>query len=73
VDLAGRGPAVTASVCWQAFCIAGDCDGVHHVDATGYGWAQQRGETYCVQHDAYDRCGHNGPVFTDYERHERDV
>jgi hypothetical protein len=58
---------VTAAACWQAFCILTDCDGVDHVDATGYSWDQERGTAYCPEHRTYDRCA-GGPVFTDYER-----
>ena len=32
--------------CWNGFCIAGDCDGVGHVDATGDTWEQRRGFSY---------------------------
>jgi hypothetical protein len=28
--------------CWSGFCIASVCDGVHHVDATGYTWTEPR-------------------------------
>lgn len=28
--------------CWTDFCIAGDCDGVNHVDATGYTWSETK-------------------------------
>lgn len=32
--------------CWSDFCIATVCDGAEHVDATGYTWRQERGQTY---------------------------
>jgi hypothetical protein len=28
--------------CWSDFCIASFCDGIHHVDATGYAWTETR-------------------------------
>lgn len=40
-------------VCWNGFCIAGDCDGVNHVDATGDAWAQERGTEYCPAVNRY--------------------
>ena len=42
--------------CWNLFCIAGDCDGVSHVDVTGHSWRQERGTEYCLVHDRYDAC-----------------
>jgi hypothetical protein len=33
--------------CWNGFCIASFCDGVNHVDVTGYDWVEphpKRGE-----------------------------
>jgi hypothetical protein len=42
--------------CWSGFCIAGDCDGLHHVDVTGYTWTERQGDQYCVRHDRYDNC-----------------
>ena len=60
--------------CWNAFCIATDCDGEHHVDTTGYTWTQARGTAYCPAcrgygHPAGD-CpkGYDSPVTTIYER-----
>lgn len=35
-----------SSSCWSGFCIASDCDGVNHVDATGYTWSEERRGTY---------------------------
>jgi hypothetical protein len=32
--------ATNTNGCWSGFCIAGDCDGINHVDATGYTWAE---------------------------------
>jgi hypothetical protein len=31
-----------AGPCWSGFCIASFCDGIHHVDATGYAWTEAR-------------------------------
>lgn len=42
--------------CWNTLCIAGDCDGINHVDATGVSWSQDRDEEYCRIHAAYDTC-----------------
>lgn len=28
--------------CWNGWCIAGDCNGVDHVDVTGYTWSEAR-------------------------------
>jgi hypothetical protein len=30
--------------CWHGLCIAGDCDGVHHVDATAYTWTEEQSD-----------------------------
>jgi hypothetical protein len=35
------------SACWNGFCIAGDCDGEHHIDPTGYSWSELDGQVYC--------------------------
>jgi hypothetical protein len=40
--------------CWNGFCIAGDCDGVAHVDATGDTWEQRRGFSYNPATGIYD-------------------
>ena len=40
--------------CWNGFCIAGDCDGVSHVDATGETWKQRRGFAYNPATGIYD-------------------
>ncbi|MFI5614733.1 hypothetical protein [Amycolatopsis sp. NPDC051903] len=37
--------AAPLSDCWNGFCVAGGCDGVRHVDATGYTWDEPRGST----------------------------
>jgi hypothetical protein len=49
-------PATGAQTCWNDLCIATDCDGINHVDATGDTWTQRckaadsRGETrYAVR------------------------
>jgi hypothetical protein len=42
--------------CWNGLCIAGDCDGEHHVDATGHTWEERQGQVYCIEHDRYDDC-----------------
>jgi hypothetical protein len=34
----------TEGPCWNRFCIASFCDGVNHVDATGYDWVERRPE-----------------------------
>lgn len=59
--------------CWNAFCIAGECDGTHHYDVTGYSWTQPRDTIYCAAcHDyhAPGDCpeGYVSPVVTIYER-----
>lgn len=55
--------------CWQDFCTATDCDGLHHIDTTGYSWTQRRGTRYCAPCGGYvDRgCGHDELVTTLYE------
>lgn len=48
-------------MCWNDLCIASDCDGNNHVDATGSTWRQKRGEAYCPACDDYvtaDTCIH---------------
>ncbi len=77
VQLSGRADkhkAARPGECWNGFCIATDCNGINHVDATGQCWAQERGNVYCpacqnYRHPAGD-CprGYDSPVFTDYER-----
>lgn len=42
--------------CWNGLCILSECDGLHHVDSTGYTWRERQGDTYCVEHDLYDDC-----------------
>jgi hypothetical protein len=59
--------------CWNAFCIAGDCDGAHHVDTTGYTWDQARSTAYCPACGGFHApgdCprGYDSPVVTLYER-----
>jgi hypothetical protein len=57
--------------CWNAFCIATDCDGVSHVDVTGYSWKQERGTEYDPAVGEYVRpedMQQPSPVFTMYER-----
>jgi len=57
--------------CWNAFCIATDCDGLHHVDTTGRTWTQARGTAYCAGCNDYvapGTCDHDSPVVTIYER-----
>jgi hypothetical protein len=34
------------SPCWSGLCIAGDCDGINHVDATGATWTERHGDQY---------------------------
>jgi hypothetical protein len=79
----GRCPsAQVPAPCWNDFCIATDCDGRHHVDATGRTWDQARGTVYCpavngrgqvhgYAHGAGE-CpeGYESPVTTIYERHQ---
>jgi hypothetical protein len=57
--------------CWNAFCVAADCDRVRHTDAVGYSWDQARGTAYCPGCGAYvNSCDHGDTgVFTDYERY----
>lgn len=38
-------------ICWNGFCVSTQCDGVNHVDGTGYTWAQVQGDVYCPVHD----------------------
>jgi hypothetical protein len=45
--------------CWNLFCIAGDCDGVAHVDATGDTWEQRRGFAYNPATGIYDFSEHD--------------
>lgn len=60
--------------CWNGFCIASDCDGIHHVDATGDTWSQGQSRVRCdecARHQPRARCrmtavDHNG--VTDYVR-----
>lgn len=55
--------------CWNAFCIAGDCNGTDHVDVTGDTWSQRRGTAYNPRTRKYDEEGNTvGPVYTIYER-----
>ncbi len=64
----------TTARCWNAFCIAGDCDGVNHVDVTGYTWSQPRGTIYCAACQRYHEagaCDHDSTVVTIYERREQ--
>jgi len=36
--------------CWSTFCIASFCDRLHHVDATGYAWEEERrGDWDCAE------------------------
>lgn len=52
---------------WNAFCIATDCDGEHHIDTTGATWTQQRGTVYCPGCNGYvDDCIHETVVTTFY-------
>jgi hypothetical protein len=54
--------------CWNDFCIADDCDGLHHVDATGRSWTQARGTRYCPTCGGYSGCRHGSAVITLYDR-----
>lgn len=57
--------------CWNAFCIATDCNGVHHVDTTGSAWKQERGTEYDPATGDYVRpenMSQPSPVITLYER-----
>lgn len=36
-------PQPVAGPCWSAYCIASFCDGINHVDATGYVWTESHG------------------------------
>lgn len=33
-------------MCWHTRCIAGDCDGTHHLDYTGATWTEERPVPY---------------------------
>lgn len=37
---------MSTTVCWNGFCIAGDCDGTNHVDATGDTWEEAKGSEW---------------------------
>ncbi len=54
--------------CWNAFCVAVDCDGTEHYDCTGDAWSQRRGYYYNPATGGYDAQGPVGSVFTVYER-----
>lgn len=54
--------------CWNAFCIAGDCDGLRHVDVTGHSWTQAEGTRYCPEYRGFTDCGHGSAVITIYDR-----
>jgi hypothetical protein len=56
------------TTCWNAFCIAGDCNEVDHYDYTGRSWSQRRGYSYNPETGNYDAEEQTGPVFTMYER-----
>ncbi len=62
-------------LCWNAFCIAGDCDGLHHVDVTGETWTQAEGTAYCPgcrdYVDAAGGCEHFRAVTIIYDREGR--
>lgn len=69
--MADTHPAATGPrECWNAWCIAGDCDGVNHYDATGHSWTQQRGYAYNPATGDYDLPEDEvtGIVHTIYER-----
>lgn len=46
-------PPEDTSPCWNGLCVAGDCDGTHHVDATGAAWAEPADFPYCPVDDDY--------------------
>jgi hypothetical protein len=45
------------TACWNGLCVAGDCDGARHVDATGTPWVQERGAVFCPVHCFYHQPG----------------
>jgi hypothetical protein len=61
---------IKAVHCWNAFCIATDCDGVAHVDATGDFWNQAEGTAFNPATGAYDMADTQivNDVWTDYRR-----
>lgn len=52
-DATAPDAATALADCWTSFCIAGDCDGSHHVHATGHTRTERRNAAEATQRDLY--------------------